>query len=524
MSLRGSFNIGGWTTGSSLIALGLNVWQAMLTVVIGHCIVGLVCVLAGEPGAKWHIGFSILQKASWGMYGALFPLLQRIMLSFIWYSTQVYWGGQCVRTLIAAMWPAFNQFDMPLANGTMTAADFAGFVIFSLMCLPLIWIPPERYHVPFAVAATTVIPTIFGLFAWCLLTAGGAGPLLKDVTAVAGVEQAKGAHLVWMLILGICTNIAGISTHIFSQSDFTRFARRPRDQLMSQLIFVPVNTIVVAFIGIVCTSCAAQLFPETEGTLVWEPFKLLDAIQAHYNNSFWSRVAIAIASVAFIVAQFGIAVAENALSNGIDLSAILPRYFTLRRGGYLTAAMAFVMQPWQLLNGASKFLTVIGGYGVFLGSMTGVMFADYYIIRARRLKLTDLYESSRRSIYWYWKGINWRAAIAWTMGTWALLPGFIQRIQDPAVEVPGWSNLYYVAWPLGCGAAVVTYCLLHLVWPIESPRVVDEVDYFGTFGSVDQLVLEGTALIDEDYAAESEAQAEISKADDMNGKPILVID
>ncbi|KAF4912462.1 Uracil permease [Colletotrichum viniferum] len=84
--VTGSFNIGGWTTGSSLIALGLNVWQAMLTVIIGHILVGLICVLAGGPGAKWHIGFSILQKASWGMYGAFFPLVQRIMLSFIWYS------------------------------------------------------------------------------------------------------------------------------------------------------------------------------------------------------------------------------------------------------------------------------------------------------------------------------------------------------------------------------------------------------------------------------------------------------
>uniref|UniRef100_L2FI43 Uracil permease n=1 Tax=Colletotrichum fructicola (strain Nara gc5) TaxID=1213859 RepID=L2FI43_COLFN len=437
----------------------VGLW-AMLTVIIGHILVGLICVLAGGPGAKWHIGFSILQKASWGMYGAFFPLVQRIMLSFIWYSTQVYWGGQCVRTFISSMAPSFNALDRPLANGTMTVADFTGFLIFSLLCLPLIYIRPERYHIPFAVAACTVIPTVFALLIWCVATAHGAGPMLRDITATAGVQQATGSHLGWMLAR---TNIGGISTHIFSQSDFTRFARRPRDQLMSQLLFVPLNTIVVAFIGIVCTSCAAQLFPKTQGTLVWEPYRFLDALQAHYDNSAGARVAVFFASLAFIFAQFGIAVAENALSNGIDLSALLPR----------------------------KFLTVMGGYGVFLGSMTGVMFADYYLVRGRNLKLTHLYEATSASVYWYWEGVNWRAGVAWVMGTWALLPGFIQRVQDPTVEKDGWSHLYYLAWPLGCTLAVVTYCLLHYVAPIESPTAVDDADYFGTFGPREGTVLDG---------------------------------
>lgn len=211
--VTGSFNVGGWITGSSVIALGLNVWQAMLTVIIGNTLVGIICVLTGAPGAKWHIGFSILQKASWGMYGALFPIVQRIMLSFIWYSTQIWWGGQCTKTFITALWPSFRNLDTPLANGTMNTGDFTAFIIFWFLCLPLIWLPPEKYKVPFAIAACTVAPTVFALLIWCTTQAHGAGPLLTDIS-VAGVEQAKGSHLGWMLVLGICTNISSISTHI----------------------------------------------------------------------------------------------------------------------------------------------------------------------------------------------------------------------------------------------------------------------------------------------------------------------
>lgn len=509
--VTGSFNIGGWTTGSALIALGLNVWQAMVTVIIGHSLVGLICVLSGGPGAKWHIGFSILQKASWGMRGVYFPLVQRIVLSFVWYSTQVYWGGECVRSFLTALAPSYRKLDTPLANGTMTTGDFVGFIIFSLLCLPVIYVRPERYHIPFAVAACTVIPTMLAIFCWSIVKADGLGPMVHNIS-IAGVTQARGSHLGWMFILGICTNIGGIATHIFSQSDFTRFARRPRDQLVSQILFVPSNTILVSFIGIVCTSCAAKIFPETQGSLVWAPYDLLNTMQSHYNDSPHARAACAFASLAFILAQLGISVAENALSNGIDMSALAPRYFNLRRGGYVTAAAAFIMQPWQLLNGASKFLTVMGGYGVFLGPMTGVMFADYYIVRRQNLKLTHLYEASEQSIYWYTKGVNWRAGVAWIMGTWCLLPGFVQRVRNPDVEVKGFSHLYYMNWPLGCGLAVLTYWGLHRLFPVERPLDVDDGDYFETFEELDGAEEPEKVRSEETSAALKDEDAEFGSA------------
>jgi len=482
--ITGSFNIGGWTTGSSLIGLGLNVWQTMLCVIVGNILVGFICLGTGMPGARWHIGFSILQKSSWGMYGAYFPIINRIMLSFIWFSTQVYWGGQCTRTFITAIWPSFRNLNAPLANGTMTTGDFIAFIIFWLLCLPGIWIKPEKYKIPFAVTAVLVIPTVFIILIWCVVTAHGGGALLENVSAVAGVPQAEGTRLGWMLVLGIITNIGSISTHIFSQSDFTRFARKPRDQVLSQLIMVPLGTIVVALIGVICTSCAASLFPETD-KLLWQPYALFDALQVHYHDSHGSRAAVAFASISFTLAQFGIAIAENAISNGIDLSAVAPRWFNIHRGAYLTACLAFVMQPWQLMNGTSNFLSVMGGYAVFLGPFTGVMFADYYIIRKRLLKLSDLYEESERSIYWYTHGINWRAPVAWVMGVWPILPGFVQWIRDPAVEMPGWSKAYYFSWVLGCAISMAVYVGLTYAFPIQGVGIVDDEDVFGTFDKVE---------------------------------------
>ncbi|CAO2653150.1 Nn.00g025610.m01.CDS01 [Neocucurbitaria sp. VM-36] len=484
--ITGSFNIGGWTTGSSLIALGLNAWQCMLTVIIGNVLVGIFCVLSGAPGAKWHIGFPIIQRACWGVHGFRFVVIQRVFLACIWFSTQVYWGAQCVRTLLTAMSPAFANLDTPLANRTMTTGDFVSFILFTVMYLPLMLIKPERYRIPFLISCLLVIPTIFVTLIWFVVTARGGGSFLQDVSAVT--TQAHGSRLGWMMVLGICTNISTISVHIYVQSDYTRYARKPKDQILAQLVMVPLGTIIVALVGIICTSCAAQIFPEQEGTLLWAPYSLFSALQAHYDDSPRSRAATAFASISFLVAQFGMVVANNGVSAGIDLASLFPRFFTIRRGMYLMAALAFIIQPWQLLNGASKFLTVLGGYGVFLGPMTGVMFSDYFIVRQRLYKLSDLYNPSPDSIYWFWKGCNWRAFAAWAAGVWITLPGFVQWVQNSQVTLQGWSHMYYFSWPLGTLLSMGSYWGLCWLIPIKGVGAIDAEDVFGTFDTSHGMV------------------------------------
>lgn len=216
------------------------------------------------------------------------------------------------------------------------------------------------------ISCVAVIPTIFVILIWFTTTARGGGDFL-NVSAVA--EQAKGSHLGWMMVLGICTNISSISVHIYVQSNYTRYARRPKDRVLAQLIMVPMGTIVVALICIICNSCAAKVFSEQQGVLLWEPYKLFSDVQSPYGDSPRSRAAAAFGSLSFMIAQFDMVVANNGVSAGIDLAALFPRFFTIRRGILLISALTFIIQPWQLLNGASKFLNVIGGYGVFLGPM-----------------------------------------------------------------------------------------------------------------------------------------------------------
>jgi NCS1 family nucleobase:cation symporter-1 len=56
----------------------------MAVIVIARGLIALFSTLVAWCGLRWHIGFTIQNRFTWGMRGSYIPLLQRILLNFIW--------------------------------------------------------------------------------------------------------------------------------------------------------------------------------------------------------------------------------------------------------------------------------------------------------------------------------------------------------------------------------------------------------------------------------------------------------
>lgn len=56
------------------------------------------------------------------------------------------------------------------------------------------------------------------------------------------------------------------------------------------------------------------------------------------------------------------------------------------------------------------------------------MIADYHFIRQRKLKIRDLYIGDNSSDYWFIKGLNWRAFLAFIFGVWPMLREYSMRL------------------------------------------------------------------------------------------------
>jgi NCS1 family nucleobase:cation symporter-1 len=72
-----SFNINTWMISSSMIVAGLSWWQSWLCVWIGYFISGVFISMTGRIGAMYHIGFPVVSRSSFGIWGSLWPVFNR---------------------------------------------------------------------------------------------------------------------------------------------------------------------------------------------------------------------------------------------------------------------------------------------------------------------------------------------------------------------------------------------------------------------------------------------------------------
>jgi NCS1 family nucleobase:cation symporter-1 len=117
------------------------------------------------------------------------------------------------------------------------------------------------------------------------------------------------------------------------------------------------------------------------------------------------------------------------------------------------------MQPWRLLADPSGYIfSWLLGYSGGLGSIAGVLVADYWLVRDKELRLADLYRE--KGAYTYKAGWNWRAVVATLAGCGFAWIGLL---------VPSLKPLYDYAWFVGFGVA---FALHYMLMKISKPEIV----------------------------------------------------
>ncbi|KAK4186427.1 permease for cytosine/purines, uracil, thiamine, allantoin-domain-containing protein [Podospora australis] len=453
-----SFNINTWMISASMIVGGLSWWQSWLCVWIGYAISGCFIVLTGRIGATYHIGFPVVARSSFGIWGSLWPVFNRAAMACIWYGVQAYIGGHCVYIMIRAIWTSWDRHTIPdtfgEGSGTSTA-DYASFFIFWLCSLPAIWFPVHKVRHLFTVKAYFVPAAGIAFLIWAVVRAGGVGPIVRQPATKHGSE------LAWAFVKGIMSSIANFATLIVNDPDFSRFAGKPKDALWSQLFTIPAGFAVTSFIGIIVSSSSTIIYG---GDPIWDPLLLLEKFIDDGGSA--QRFGVFVIAAAFSLAQLGTNIAANSVSAGTDLTALLPRWLNIRRGGYICAAVGLAMCPYTLLTDSNQFTTYLSAYSVFLSSIAGVMISDYYFVRRGYLEIKELYDARQTSPYYFHYGIHWRAYVAYIAGIMINVVGFAGAVGTP---VPiGATYVYNLNFFGGFGVSAFVYWLLCKLWPIPA--------------------------------------------------------
>lgn len=67
------------STGSNTV--DLSWWQAWICVWIGYSISAILIVATGRIGAQYHISFPVVSRASFGIWGSLWPVFNRAAMA-----------------------------------------------------------------------------------------------------------------------------------------------------------------------------------------------------------------------------------------------------------------------------------------------------------------------------------------------------------------------------------------------------------------------------------------------------------
>ncbi|KAL5504638.1 FUR4 [Sanghuangporus vaninii] len=502
-----SFNVNTWMISSSMITGGLSWWQSWICVWLGYFIAGSFIVTTGRIGAVYHVGFPVIARSSFGIWGSLWPIFNRAAMACIWYGVQTWLGGTCVYLMIRSIWPSFENVPNGIPSSGTNTRDFVAFFLFWFLSLPAIWFPVHKIRHLFTVKAYIVPVAGIAYLIWVIVKAGGIGPIIDQPNTIHGSE------LGWSMVKGTMSSIANFATLIVNDPDFTRFAKRPRDAFWSQLITIPVGFAVTSFVGIIVSSSATIIYNET----IWSPLDLLARILDEGGSG--SRAGVFFIAFAFALAQLGTNIAANSVSAGTDMTALLPRYINIRRGGYVCAAVGLAMCPWNLLKSSNRFTTYLSAYSVFLSSIAGVIIADYYAVRKGYLKVEELYTARKKSPYFYVFGINLRAYGAYIAGILINVVGFAGAV---GADVPiGAEYIYNVNFFAGFIVSFGTYYLLCWYWPVQATSE----DWNEVGDRVVELHLAGhDHFYDHDYTDKSDEETGSVKSTSKRGldDPTLV--
>ena len=260
--------------------------------------------------------------------------------------------------------------------------------------------------------------TLICIMIYSLCAAGGGGPLLTEPSSVKTSKE-----LGWATVYGITTVIGGIAVGLTNQMDYSRFARRPGDQVLGQWVSIIGFGALMPTFGCLTSSATQALY----GEAIWNPPDIVQKwLDTDYNAK--SRAAAFFARCGLVICQLAINTIDNAFSTGMDMAGLFPSFINIRRGAYIGLIVSCAMVPWELLSSASVFISVLSAYSVFLGPMVGIYCCEYWILRQRRIKLSDLYHPRPDGIYHYWHGINWRSFVSWTVGWSYLIPSLVRSL------------------------------------------------------------------------------------------------
>ena len=499
---------------SYMIKSGLNWYEALIIIALANLIITIPMVLNGHAGVKYGIPFPIIGRAAFGTKGVHLASLTRGIIACGWFGVQTWIGGLAIYAIFNAITGSTGELGLSIGKfigfgifwiinmyfiwkGTESIKWLETYSapILVIMGIALIYwsyakadgfLVVLNQSVQLEKTSATITQTDDKFYlnlnalqdkegnlkvseynivsndnsTWEVFTNS---PILitnsenvtvqfrnteddievlsSMVTANVVNPEGNSDSKLWQYLLWLTAMVGFWATMSISIADITRYASTQKDQIAGQFIGLPATMMLYSFVGIFVTCAAIINFKDIliADDAPWDPVSLI----AKFKNP----VVVIVAQVFMIIATLSTNIAANVIAPSNAFSNLWPKKISFKAGGTITGIIGILIAPWWLLNEISGFLIFVSG---LLGPVLGILIADYFLIRKKRLELAELYKED--GIYSYNKtGFNKAAMIALFVGVFLALIGY---------WVPALNFLYLLSWFTGFIISFVLYYLL----------------------------------------------------------------
>ncbi len=412
---------------SGLISKGMNWWQAVIVIVLGHTLVMIPAVALGHFGTKYGGSFSMLSKMIFGPHGNYLPTLIRALLGCFWFGVQCWIGGQAVDAVISG-----------IAGELWTSISvhlWGSFGLFFLFNIYIAYHGSQGIKYLQNIAAPILVFLGLAVVYWAYTVSGSNWEVLFTTT-----ETFEEGSSFWLLFFpALSAMIAFDGTLALNTSDFTRNAVSQKAQIWGQLLGAPLMTLFICLVGVAGTNGSLLAF----GEAIWNPAELV----SRFDNPF----VVIIFSIFIILATVTTNIAGNLIPPGMVFSSLFPKKLNYKMAIVIAAFLSLLGQPWSVLADPDNYIFfILGNLAAFLGPMAGIYIASYWLEHKTDVSLVDLYKTESGK-YFYTNGVNIKAIIClFSVTAICLVSQFI----------PSLSFIFDNSYVIGAVSAFVLYAMV----------------------------------------------------------------
>jgi len=371
------------------LGLGLGLWAILL----GHLIGNTPFALGGLMGSRWGIPSMVSVRPSFGIRGSYFPAALNVIQLIGWTAVMLIVCGQAADAI--SKFYGFSNLNLWIILSGVITTLWA-------VVGHRFWKWLQRVSVLVLLILCIVVTYIvFQEYGWGMLSQI---PRKKDFPFMVGMDLVIAMPISWLPLV----------------SDYSRFATDSKRNFWGTWIGYFIVSSWMYLIGLMAT--LATQSPDPSGVVMNLMLKFG-----------WAIPALIIVLFSTFTTTF-LDIYSTAIS-GLNIFPKLGERTGIWIGGILGIIVAIIFPT--LLN-YEHFLLFIGA---MFCPLFGIVLVDYFLIRRRVIDLEDLYK--RGGEYWFSKGINPLAIIAWAIG-FGIYLGFSPMLMEKVLQVKA-----AFPWPLG---------------------------------------------------------------------------